>query len=429
MFGAVFSTKEAGFPTKEPIGGFVYKKNSKVETSDSPFLTTGQFSWTIPTINQIPIDPKFSTDWDEKQQIPSTAQWQINSKGEMIFGIPDTGKALKMPPKAFEMEVLPYNEAEKKYATEYYKSIRDLPGRFYRRDELNTECDFEMACWIAQESLKLGEVWEKVMNKIKSEWKDTTVTLLPSVPLIRGSVDSGVDGLHNPITEKLLSGLQSENHFITYIPLGIPGHWIAIGIYSHLPHNVMINLYDPTGLMRWENHFLHGMTGEVTYNSPYNKDYRWIEIVGQFTKSILSLIRSNPHFTKKTIIEFTHCTEHYQEYDKVGLCSLFIIFTGWHFLTNPILRMASADEVMIDILQISHANENMNWDLFQSKSRFMMNRTKNFEELCRLFRDKAKFIYRELGLTLPAKQRRKRSKRSRRRSRRSRRKSRRGTYK
>ena len=82
----------------------------------------------------------------------------------MVWTHPDAPDAFIPKPKPFETEVLPFNEAEQTFATDYYKSIRDKPFTFYNRGGLRTDCDFEMACWIAQESHKLADVWGKVMK-------------------------------------------------------------------------------------------------------------------------------------------------------------------------------------------------------------------------------------------------------------------------
>ena len=212
----------------------------------------------------------------------------------------------------------------------------------------------------------------------------------------------------------MLFDIQHEKTFILIVPFNLFGHWLAISIYANFSEDVNlvnVNLHDSFGIFGFKTDQTnrvkvagrYHIRGLVSGNNP-----QWIAIVQQFVDSIMSLIYLNPHFSRDTRIKYTYTTENYQQHDVVGLCSLFMIFSGWQFSTNPILHTASADEAMIDILQVSHANEEMNWSIFENKSG-IMHIAKNFEETCKLFRDKAKFIYKELGFTLPAKQRRKRN--------------------
>ena len=307
------------------------------------------------------------------------------------------------------------DEDATKSQVESYNAARKPPaqgGMPHIQNKIHkSQCEIEMACLLFKGPgmvSKLTVLWEGVAKKMKEVYKNHVKNLVfyaipltavdestPYVPfktqLVYWSTEANQ---FQPLTITIPEFSKSDDVIIAW-PIYLKyGHYILFTIYldnTQTPPKMYFNVLDGSNTVDDK----YGPSDPRSINTSNAK-----AIAGEMKTRLEQRMSWYPNIPDDNL-KFSYTTRHYQEIDTVGLCSLFTLFGAWHFLTTPSLWTKSADETMADLLYVTHTNE---WNELAAKNVLPPEpRTREeWLEICKKFRAKAKFVFKQIGMQLPS---------------------------
>ena len=298
------------------------------------------------------------------------------------------------------------NEDATRSQIEAYKKAKEDVD-FYKDKMHKSQCEIEMLCLVFKGpyvSNRIAIIWDAVGKRIKELYKQKNINVvfnpipLTSLPYVKYDPEQdlyywkpGEDHMQTITHEMIIPKFNPKTqNVIMAWPILVPGHYYLITIYLD---NSGINSGTKPKM------YFNVLDGSHTVDTKFPPE------AGKYyinTQNILTLADEvQKKLSPDAILSIDHTTKHFQKMDTVGLCSLFTLFGAWHFLTTPDLWTLGADDTMADLLYVTHPT---NWNDLAEGIRVEPPVPRSREQwlrMCKNFREKAKFVYKQIGLELP----------------------------